>query len=316
MTKKINLHLGFHRTATSSFQSTCYTNFNLLEKQNIFYPKFSNIEDPLKPIHNHSPALCSIFLTNPKEYKLNKRYNKIEQININFENTLDRALSTNTNIVISGEGLSTLKEKELEKLIYKLASKGHVINPFAVIRSPYSVFCSSISARVKRGEHINFNTFRKGAGDLPLKRISKLKGFFGDNIKFIPFKKTLAFNNGPVCFLLDYIGVKNLEKFNIIQKHQSMTNFNVRIQNMINKFFPVESKVYNLENFKFNKYKENAKFRLSSSEMSIVKDLLDKENDFLKNVLDLSFCDEFYDTCDDDINDQIQRYLLNKLKEN
>ncbi len=316
MTKKVYLHLGFHRTATTSFQSTCYQNFNLLKKQNIFYPKFSNCENPLRRIHNHSPALCSLFFNNPEEYKLNARFEDINRINLNFERTLDKALDLNSHLLISGEGLSTLKKEELKRLCKKLTSRGHIIDPFAVIRSPYSVLCSAISARVKRGEYINFNNFRNRLNELPMKRINTLKSIFGDKIKFLPYKKTLAHSKGPVGYLLDFIGIKSLEKFNIICKHVSMNNFNVRMQNKINRYYPIDFKNYsNKDHFKFNKYEGNIKFLLTSNELSNTQAFLDRENSFLKEALDNTFCDVNYDTCEEDIEDQIQKYLVDKLND-
>ena len=316
MKKTVNLHLGFHRTATSSFQSTCYKNFNLLKKQNIFYPKFSNFENPLRPIHNHSPALCSLFYNNPKDYKLNKKFQDIRRINFNFERTLDKALDLNNNLLISGEGLSTLKKEELERLCNKLISRGHILNPFAVIRSPYSVFCSAISARVKRGEYINFNKFKNSLKELPMKKINNLKSIFGDQIKFFPYRETLAHSKGPVGFLLEFIGIKGLKEFNFICTHISMNNFNVRIQNKINQYYPIDFKnSSNIKHFKFNKKVENTKFLLTSSELSNIQDFLDRENNFLKEALDNSFCDNNFDTCDDDIEDQIQKYLIDKLND-
>ena len=71
MTKICFLHLGFHKTATTSIQLTCRNNSNLLRKNGIEMPKFFNKKN--KVSRNHTHQLRNIF--SPSNKKL---YNKIK----------------------------------------------------------------------------------------------------------------------------------------------------------------------------------------------------------------------------------------------
>ena len=75
------LHLGLHKTASSSFQQTCESNRELLAQQGLDYPLFSCIHS--KPnrlkINNHSVPLRSIYDSNPQDYHINKRW-RIEHL--------------------------------------------------------------------------------------------------------------------------------------------------------------------------------------------------------------------------------------------
>ena len=149
-----------------------------------------------------------------------------------------------------------------------------------------------------------------------MKKINNLKSIFGDQIKFFPYRETLTHSKGPVGFLLEFIGIKSLKEFNFICTHVSMNNFNVRIQNKINQYYPIDFKNFsNKKHFKFNQYVENTKFLLTSCELSNIQDFLYRENNFLKEALGNTFCDNKFDTCDDDIEDQIQKYLIDKLND-
>ena len=59
--KKLFLHMGLHKTATTSFQATCSKNAEELSKQNYLYPVFINKENR-KEIYNHSIPIFSVVL--------------------------------------------------------------------------------------------------------------------------------------------------------------------------------------------------------------------------------------------------------------
>ena len=72
MTKICFLHLGFHKTATTSIQLTCRNNSNLLRKNGIETPKFLNEKNKISA--NHTRQLRDIFAPSNK-----KLYNKIKR---------------------------------------------------------------------------------------------------------------------------------------------------------------------------------------------------------------------------------------------
>ena len=79
--KTCYLHLGLHKTASSSFQQTCAANIARLQQERLHYPIFScpSAKPSRLKISNHSVPLRSLYEQNPAEYHINKRW-KIKDI--------------------------------------------------------------------------------------------------------------------------------------------------------------------------------------------------------------------------------------------
>ena len=137
------LHLGFHKTATTSFQLSCGNNREKLLDEGIYYPKFKHQEREGNR-WNHSGNIE--FLCKAKQdEKLNriKYFNKIE-----YEKSLKRT----NDLILSGEGFSCMKKDELETLRRNLMDNGFVIKAFGLVRSPYSFACSALQQTIKNGK--------------------------------------------------------------------------------------------------------------------------------------------------------------------
>ena len=100
---KIKLHIGLHKTGTSSFQHNCHKNAKELIKKGVFWPtseSFSNLST------QHSII--------PWNYRLNSDINTVK---IFFERTLNLAEEAHCHtILISGEEFSRLNDEELNRL--------------------------------------------------------------------------------------------------------------------------------------------------------------------------------------------------------
>lgn len=70
MKKKIYIHVGFHKTGTSSIQDTCAKYRNELLERNYDYLKISYAN---KEINNHGIAIESIFSNKPELFYYNIR---------------------------------------------------------------------------------------------------------------------------------------------------------------------------------------------------------------------------------------------------
>ena len=107
------LHLGLHKTASSSFQQTCASNRKLLGKQGLHYPLFACEHSHPKrlKINNHSVPLRCLYDQNPKNYHINKRWKirSLDEAIRDYDAQLTEALSRDASIILSGEGLSKLK---------------------------------------------------------------------------------------------------------------------------------------------------------------------------------------------------------------
>ena len=122
MTKTFYLHVGFHKTATSSFQETCMRSAGLLKSLGITYPLFSCNAANIKIIANHSIPFFSLFTEYPDQYHWNRRFcpDKTEEVNLSYYRQFQHYLETSDNILVSGEDISSLSHLALSKLIDKI----------------------------------------------------------------------------------------------------------------------------------------------------------------------------------------------------
>lgn len=72
--KKLYLHMGFHKTGTSSFQETCKKNVGFLKAQGLLYPLFNSGHIGMEDISNHSIPIYSMFCEDPGRYHINVKH--------------------------------------------------------------------------------------------------------------------------------------------------------------------------------------------------------------------------------------------------
>jgi hypothetical protein len=299
MTEKIlYLHMGFHKTGTTSLQKYFQENIINLKDQGYSYPIFENYKK--KDITNHSIPLYSLFTENPKLYHINKKWGlceNIKNVNENYNNYLDTFLKNNNRVIISGEDISNLCEKSLDKLKFYFTDKGFTIIPIVVVRSPYSNLCSIYQELIKGGKYINFN---KKYNCMLKEKILKIKKIFPNTI-FISYSKTLEHSFGSVGKVSEVIGVDitNFKKINLT--NVGLNNKTIRYINKLNKENPrfIEGKLNkNYKRFHTNLKDDNNKFYLKKSEKLNVIDKIKEENEFLLNTFDIDFCDKEFPTYD------------------
>ena len=211
------LHLGFHKTATTSFQITCQKNQKILEGNGIIYPTFFTKAGDISS--NHTLPIQDIFEKTQRKHfalvKEGKRPSSIsesEHLNINAWINLMKSDGT---ILISGEGILKMAAPSLKRLVKELNDNGFSIQPFASVRSPYAFINSALQNTIKNGSHHNFIglssnypailhpdpiTEYKLPSTLALLR--KAEKIFEDRSKYYPFKETTRHNRGPVAFIL------------------------------------------------------------------------------------------------------------------
>ena len=257
MSNQLFLHLGFGKTGTSSFQATCEASQEILHENGIHYPIFEykkNINETI-PINNHSIPIFSLFSSDPSKYNINRKWGiqDFESYNSAYLVQLKRALSSSSKLIISGENIAHLSTKELESFCKLADSYNFVINPFAVVRSPFEQFCSLTQEIISSGIYRSFVTL----GDLispqipefgmrevanQINNIVKLSSLFDKKITFIPFSDACSHRHGIIGYLLEIIiGLDPLVLKNIEQHrfNDSRTNLWTRVQNQINQLEPV-----------------------------------------------------------------------------
>lgn len=113
------LHVGFHKTATTSFQLTIQHNRDLLKHEDIILPRFRSKTKGFSS--NHSGQIKSLFGKDLQH--LSNNSGSSEQTQDNHQSTLqghydslNQLLNSNNNILISGEDISCMPKQALLKL--------------------------------------------------------------------------------------------------------------------------------------------------------------------------------------------------------
>ena len=311
------LHLGLHKTASSSFQQTCASNRKLLGKQGLHYPLFACEHSHPKrlKINNHSVPLRCLYDQNPKNYHINKRWKirSLDEAIRDYDAQLTEALSRDASIILSGEGLSLLSGKALSQLVERIRARGFEIRPLALVRSPLDYAHSIAQQLIRGGQHLEL----VGCGPLlapqTMKRLTipdgqreltMLRSVFGEDLQLVPFRRACAHPHGPVGYLLEeFCGISNLELIKFQNSQESKSNGWVRVQNLINRRWPIfdQQKQLNPDHFRLqDDLASTGKFRLTRIEVDLLKDQLAQSNQAMVDLLSEEFV-----LADDSVSDEL-----------
>ena len=291
--KQVILHVGLHKTATSSFQVSCGKNREQLRAQGIHYPYFKIDK---RKINNHSAPIFSLFCDRPKRYSVNIKWGysqQIDRVNAAYQKQLDKAIDNHSKILLSGEDISALSPAALETFKRYLIDRGCELRVLCGVRKPYSFTCSEIQQKIRGGI---LGDFQQASVPQKSKRIETLKHTF-ENIEFFSFEADCRHSAGPVAALLERCGVDH-KHIKQTGQNEGLGNISTRLYADINKTHPVilggklnpqgrERKVTNFD--------EN-KFLLTPQELATMKDAINEENVEYCRLLGEEFTDSTYPT--------------------
>jgi hypothetical protein len=203
----------------------------------------------------------------------------------------DQVLDSDSSIILSGEGISLLPARALERLIAAIDSKGFAIQAIALVRSPLDYAHSIAQQLIRGGQYLDV----VGFGDLhhPIamtklaipdgcREISKLLSVFGGMIRFTPFYQACQHPMGPVAYLLeDFCGCTSTSSYSFKQTQESKSNLWVRYQNQLNARWPRfdRKKRLNPDYIQLpDHYVSSGKFRLTRLEVSLLQSQIDASN--------------------------------------
>ena len=296
------LHLGLHKTASSSFQQTCAANRGVLTEAGLSYPIFrcDEARPPRLNINNHSVPLRSLYDDEPENYHINKRWKVtcVERANHNYRAQLEQALSTDQSLILSGEGLSLLSAASLRKLVTLIEQNQFLVRPLAMVRSPLDYAHSIAQQLVRGGQYLPL----VGLGPLRrprlsqrltipdgLKEIQMLQEVFDDRLTLVPFRQACRHPDGPVGYLLqDFCEFQQLSLIAFKQTQESKSNLWVRLQNQLNRKWPLFDKTRRLNPGHVrleSQYSDSGTFRLTKQELDLLSDQLNQSNQVLADWL-------------------------------
>jgi hypothetical protein len=169
MNKKIYVHIGLHKTGTTSIQALLHNNANQLHKHGIYYPTIHN---------NHGKILYSMFAKNPQNYHANIKdgyltTKAVKKLNQKYKKHLERKICSPKihTVIFSGEDLSTFTKEELENFHRWLNKFSSDVTIICCTRNPVSWYNSLIQQRLKGRRQDIIGT----CGNLPLKQRARIK---------------------------------------------------------------------------------------------------------------------------------------------
>ncbi|MFC5528996.1 hypothetical protein [Cohnella yongneupensis] len=242
---EVILHVGLHKTGTTSIQETFFLNDNnrRLEDKGYIYPKCWTA--------NHSASVYSAFCDDPTQYHANIRSGaSADQIKYNNERYLkdlkkeleERGLSK---LIVSGEDISLLSLDNLNALkAYLIAVHSNKIKVMIYVRDPLHWAISTIQQFIKNGRQ-NYQSalalMKQSIGNLFEDRIGKFMHVFGsENVRVYSFEEAVVHDYGPVGHFLSVIGMnpEDIAEFNIVKANESISLIAGEIISYINERMP------------------------------------------------------------------------------
>lgn len=250
MINKIILHIGVHKTASTTIQNTLFNDRSKLAEAGFLYPEFRAGDIS---ISNHSIPFYSLFREQPEKYHFNVScgYTNSEAINTLHEDygrQLRRQIKgfKGETLVISGEDISHLQKDELEKLRRYFLEMTHPGASFQVVlmcRHPVSRFRSFLQASI-----CNFGIPMNKAIEYHLLRnklysniTSNFSEVFGrENISVIKYEDAITYRHGPAGALLAVIDRDLPDKIkpDIVRENPTHTYETVALLDSVNRTFP------------------------------------------------------------------------------
>tara|TARA_B100000674_G_scaffold433681_1_gene392264 strand:- start:1072 stop:2079 length:1008 start_codon:yes stop_codon:yes gene_type:complete len=299
------LHVGFHKTATTSFQLTLQHNRKRLKQEGIVLPKFRSKKHGYSS--NHSRQIKDLFSTEAQhlwreEGSKENNIRKGNSLSDHFHG-LNELLNQDQSILISGEGISTMPEQSLIKLKSEIERHGFLIKPFALVRSPYAYITSALQQTIKNGKYHPLVGLIPGQNDelnkslkIPssIKSINTLNRIFGEKMTYIPFQTAVNHSNGPVLFLLqEVLQLKHADQYQLINANESKSNVGTRLKNFLNQQHPHSDQGELRNLFKTISHKTNpSKFLLTQKEFNQIESEFNKVKREMKRKLGKDFIEE------------------------
>lgn len=232
--KKILLHVGTHKTGSTSIQQTLHRNRDILEKHDIHYLEFGS---------NHW-HVYSAFMNNPWNWFEHRRMNRTKQDVVEMNRETLHSLreeitnSSANNIIISSEYLCQLPRGKIIKLRDYLADLGDTTVVY-FCRNIISWLSSDSQQCAKVGmktQPTSFDVAIKRLIDFPENYISAF-----DRKQFVLIRFEDAIKEGLCNTILEIGNLPKLEDMNIeeVVENKSISSESVRCFFALNKAYPL-----------------------------------------------------------------------------
>lgn len=232
--RQIILHMGFHKTATTSIQRTLGINNARLLEKGYLYPDFKLNNEVY---YNHSIPLYGLFSPIPQNYHIYIKMNwRADELNPRFQRLLDQYLASEHHLILSGEDISSLDEPSLARLKLALSTKNTKFRAIVFVRDPFTAYISRVQELLKSGQH-SLAQITRQYHNPQLQLVNKLKLIFPD-IEFYTFENAIAFPGGPAAFFLSLLQLSSAN-YEMIKCNESISMPAAQLLSYINQQAPL-----------------------------------------------------------------------------
>lgn len=288
----IKLHVGLHKTASSSIQKTLNANRSLVEANGWQYPAI--LDERNKPLPNHQLPFYAAFL---ESYDWNRalvaRGWDPSWVRPLFLKKIEDSLATGQPTLFSAEGISNFSEVELTLMRRFFNSQG--VNPEVVmfVRSPAEMATSGFQQGVKAGGPFRVGHRRKY--DVINRLFSHL-----DQVRAYPFSDARQDDRGPVGFFIERENLGTPKSYEIVRDNESMSDRSCRLIGFVNSVQPLtNASAATAKGNLARKFRDTdpllhipgKKFCFTQKELSTIQNAIEKENEQFAKLLGPEYCD-------------------------
>jgi hypothetical protein len=320
--RSIILHVGVHKTGTSSIQQN-FSSFNSAELKNkgYIYPIFSNGNTNLI---NHSAVFYSLFTEKPINYHLNIRWGfdsqaKVEDLHRYYKKQLTDLFSSGSEtVIISGEDISSLSMPALQSLKSYLTTECAVdkIKIICATREHSSYLSSAFQEQVKNGSYNEkiLPLLSKKISTMYEDTLNKFEVIFGrSNLSLYKFEDTINNEKGIFhYFIKQFLPTVKLSEYKELRTNESLCYEAVELISYINKRHFLLGNNLNIYDFVLLHKLQGSKFQLALSDAQL--DKIKEDQNWLRENYDISYqtsphCDEILDHWSNDLLVQVNNVL-------
>ena len=198
----IYLHIGLHKTGTSTLQEYLFSRRDrLLEQAGVYYPALQA---------NLSRPLSSLFHDNPAAYSQNVLHGvdtaeKVAEQNSRLQRELDREFErcTVSRMLMSGEDVCLLSDEALSRLASWLQQRCDAFTVVCVLRDPTGWSTSAAQSRIRGGETLDeVNADHRVQRLKPL--LETIAGAFGyERMRWLDFQRLVGHPDNYIAAFLE-----------------------------------------------------------------------------------------------------------------
>ncbi len=289
-TKEVILHMGPHKTASTSIQSVLLIpdNIKILKETNLSWIDFSHF--PVIDRFNNN-LIVSAFTTKKSFYHIVGNFSEeyVKNLNNDILELLKNNMQNSDKLLITGESISLLKENELldlKQFLEKHYNGKIIFKVIYFIRDPIKHIPSVYQQFVKSGYKLNLEKLKNFEKYVYYDNIIKFNNVFGeDNVFILDFKIACQHQYGIVGYFYENLGMshENLKNLKWQNLNESMNYITLEIAEYINNIEEI------ITNKKLNKNRECNDLHplrmIQGDKFNLPKDILDEVYSSIYNNL-------------------------------